>query len=95
MVALLLYCNSCGCKWEIIERDDFTNEKHSVCPNCGEQIDRQTWDRFILPAFGVMIDANNELTRDAIANRKSGFTAAIRTTVPRDLCAKSMRTKHK
>jgi len=39
-------------------------ESARSCPRCLKTIDSQTWARFILPAFGLMDDANRELVKD-------------------------------
>ena len=45
---------------------DVLNHWHArTCPHCGKSIDPQTWEGQVLPAFGMVADANRELVKDA------------------------------
>ena len=59
-------CDYCGGKWEIYHRDDWKSYRARTCPHCSKKIDPQTWERFILPAFGAVEDANAELYKDTL-----------------------------
>lgn len=45
-------------------RGDIYNKEQRTCPHCGQKIQAQTWDKFIIPALGTAIDANIELAKD-------------------------------
>lgn len=64
MGMLRIHCEVCGKTWEVYARDDWKSDNARTCPHCFEEIDRQTWERSILPAFGAMQDANRELMKD-------------------------------
>ena len=36
-----------------------------TCPHCFKAIEKQTWDKQIIPAFLAMSDANRELVKDS------------------------------
>lgn len=59
-----IHCFTCGGAWEVYERDNWKADSARTCPHCGRQIDVQTWENLVLPAFGMMADANRELFRD-------------------------------
>ena len=63
MVFLRIHCDSCGGKWEVYRRDIYSDHSRQ-CPHCFREIDRQTWDKNIVPAIGFSADANNELSKD-------------------------------
>lgn len=95
MTALQVYCAACGGRWEILDRDEFTNKRYAECPHCGKQIDDQTYELFVLPAFAGMIDANCQLIRDSIDKHECGFTISVKSTLPRDPDSKRMRTSNR
>lgn len=64
MAYLLIHCDVCGGQWEIYHRDDFNADKARQCPHCFNSIDKQTWTNQVLPAFGLVHDANAELYKD-------------------------------
>lgn len=64
MAYLIIHCETCGRKWEVYHRGDIYSKEQRTCPHCGEKIQQQTWDKFIIPALGQMIDANTELMKD-------------------------------
>lgn len=66
MTKLVIRCNECSTKWEILERDNFNNDINRFCPNCGKSIDDQTWKNQIIPGFCQISDANRELVKDAL-----------------------------
>lgn len=57
-------CHGCRKVWEVYPRGEWQNENNAVCPFCGLQIEPQTWEREIVPAFGAFLDANRELLKD-------------------------------
>lgn len=59
-----IHCAQCRRRWAVYERDDWKADTARTCPHCGAQIDAQTWERQVLPAFGIMGDANRELIKD-------------------------------
>lgn len=60
---LRIKCHECGESWPV-KPQDIHNDHRRVCPWCCKEIDRQTWNRFIVPAFGEMEDASRELVKD-------------------------------
>ena len=60
---LRIKCHECGESWPV-KAQDIHNDHRRVCPHCCKEIDRQTWNRFIVPAFGEMEDAARELVKD-------------------------------
>lgn len=73
MVYLRIHCAACGGVWEVYHRDNWNNDKARQCPHCSAEIDRQTWEKQILPAFGAVHDANAELFKDHKGNDKPLF----------------------
>lgn len=73
MVYLQIHCAACGGEWNVYRRDDFNNDKTRQCPHCFAEIDRQTWEKEVLPAFGAVHDANAELFKDHTGNDKPLF----------------------
>ena len=71
---LKIYCDSCGGDWVVYHRDDWKSWKARTCPICGHQIDGETWERQILPAFGEMEAANLELMKDHSGYHRPLFT---------------------
>lgn len=65
MAYMRIHCENCGGTWEVYERDDYHSKNSATCPHCGKRIDYQTWEKQILPAFGMIADANRELFKDA------------------------------
>lgn len=59
MGVLKIHCDYCGGSWEAYPQQGAPKARY--CPHCGQAIDRQLWDKFILPAFGELDDANREL----------------------------------
>lgn len=68
MVYMEVHCHSCGVSWKVGIADDYHRDGARTCPGCGRAIDRQTWERQVLPALGTVQDANFELARDADNN---------------------------
>lgn len=64
MAYMRIHCEYCGGTWEIYHRDDFNADKARQCPHCFSKIDAQTWANQVLPAFGLVHDANAELYKD-------------------------------
>lgn len=73
---LHIKCSHCGGHWEVYNRN-MNEDAAKACPHCREEIDYQTWERFILPAFGEMDDANRELVKDH-CNRAPLFSVEYR-----------------
>ena len=64
MSYLKIHCGNCKQSWEIYHRDNWKADQERECPHCGSRIEKKTWDRQILPAFGMVDDANRELFKD-------------------------------
>lgn len=64
MAYLNIHCRYCRKHWEVYERDDFNSPKARTCPHCNSKIDEQTWNNQVIPAFGMVADANRELVKD-------------------------------
>lgn len=62
---LAVQCGNCGRRWKVYGSDNFNADTAKTCPRCGEQVDAHTWATQVLPAFGMMEDANRELHKDA------------------------------
>ena len=60
---LKIYCDSCGGVWHVYHRGIHESTARQ-CPHCYAKIDRQTWERQVLPAFGEMVDTERELFKD-------------------------------
>lgn len=65
MTYMEIHCGSCGRAWRVEISDNYHQDTARTCPRCAAQIDRQTWDKQVLPALGSVHDANFELARDA------------------------------
>lgn len=74
MVFIRIHCETCGGTWEVYDRDNWKNDRARECPHCFNKIDRQTWERQILPAFGAARDAQAELVNDHTGNHRPLFT---------------------
>lgn len=61
MAMMRIYCDYCGQKWEVYQRDDLSPSKAGICPHCKTKIDRNTWNDHIIPAFEAFKSINNEL----------------------------------
>ena len=64
MAMMKIYCDYCGQKWDIYERDNWNDDKARTCPHCFNKIDGQTWKNEIIPAFGAYMDLNKQLIKD-------------------------------
>lgn len=73
MAFMKISCESCGGSWEVYDRDDMMNKKTSTCPHCGAKIDRETWQKGIVPAFAMMISANRTLFRNNAEDHRPLF----------------------
>ena len=73
MAYMRLYCDVCGGSWEIYHRD-IKNDKARQCPHCCSKINKQTWERHVLPAFVLVHDANLELFKDHATSHGPLFT---------------------
>lgn len=62
-VKMRILCPRCHNSWEIYQTSNWNSNTANHCPMCFKTIDRQTWDKFIVPAFGGAIDADCELKR--------------------------------
>lgn len=60
---LQITCAHCRKRWVVYNRN-MNEESARSCPRCLKTIEDQTWRRFILPAFGMLEDANRELVKD-------------------------------
>lgn len=72
MAFLRIYCDYCNQKWDVYERS-MKDEKSRVCPHCLSEIDRQTWNRQIIPALCMVSDANKELIKDHLGYHRPIF----------------------
>ena len=68
--------------WEVYHRDNWNNDKARQCPHCFAEIDRQTWEKEVLPAFGAVHDANAELHKDHTGYDKPLFYFDVMTDRP-------------
>lgn len=73
---LQITCAHCKKHWVVYNRN-MNEESARSCPRCLKAIDSQTWARFILPAFGLMDDANRDLIKDNM-NRSPLFRVEYR-----------------
>ena len=48
-------------------------ERPATCPHCGTKIDRQTWEKCVVPAFGAFMDLNRDLFRDHVGEHRPLF----------------------
>ena len=62
-------CHYCGGTWEVYGRS-VTNGDYAR--TCLKAIEKQTWDKQIIPAFYALDDANRELVKDS-----SGYHAPL------------------
>lgn len=65
MMKIRIKCRECKRAWEIHPRGKWTDDASRECPSCGCSIDRQTWERQIIPAFGAFMDMNREIVKDS------------------------------
>lgn len=72
MTYMEIHCGSCGRAWRVEISDNYQQDTARTCPQCGQQIDRQTWNNQVLPALGTVHDANFELARDATGYQGQG-----------------------
>lgn len=75
MGVLKINCGYCGGSWEVYSRD-MKYDKARTCPHCLQSVERQTWDKQILPAFGMLDDANRELFKDHTGYHKTLFSVS-------------------
>ena len=68
-----IHCGTCGGTWEVYQRDNWKDDKARACPHCFEEIDPQTWEQQIIPAFCASADANAELIKDGEGYYKPFF----------------------
>lgn len=74
MAYLRIHCDVCGGTWEVYHRDNWNDDKARQCPHCFSKIDRQTWQKEVLPAFGAVNDANAELFKEHTGRHVPLFT---------------------
>lgn len=82
MSYLRIHCEACGGVWEVYHRDNWNNDKARQCPHCFAEIDRQTWEKEVLPAFGAVHGANAELHKDHTGYDKPLFYFDVMTDRP-------------
>lgn len=58
---LRIKCRNCGGAWEVYAQ---TINAGRACPHCFKEIEQQSWERQIIPAFHALDDANRELAKD-------------------------------
>lgn len=61
---LKIRCHYCGGTWEAYRQMIDSGDYASTCPHCFKSIERQTWEKQIVPAFHALDDANRELLKD-------------------------------
>lgn len=66
---LEIQCGNCGKRWKVYGDRDFNAPALRVCERCGAEVDPQTWRGQVLPALGMLEDANRELHKDALSGR--------------------------
>ena len=71
---LRIHCKTCGNYWDLYEGDDLHQRKYKTCPYCKNEIDGQDFDNQVLPAFGMMCDANRELYKTHTGYKAPLFT---------------------
>ncbi len=64
MAMMKIYCDYCGRKWDVYERDNWNSDNARTCPHCFHKIDGQTWKHEIVPAFAAYMDLNKQLIKD-------------------------------
>ncbi len=77
MAYLRIHCAACGGVWEVYHRDNWNDGKARQCPHCSAEIDSQTWEKQVLPAFGAVHDANAELYKDHTGYDKPLFSVDV------------------
>lgn len=75
---LKIRCTRCGKKWKVRANEEFDGDLARTCPECGAQIDEQTWNNQVLPAFGCFEDANRELHKDALGYGLTRFKVSYK-----------------
>ena len=70
---LTVDCNTCGGSWNVYHATNWSDDVTRTCPHCFAEIDPQTWENQVLPAFGSMTDANMELLRDNLGQHTPLF----------------------
>lgn len=78
---LKIYCDSCGCEWNVYHRDNWKDWKSRTCPICGKKISSQTWENQILMAFHEMEESNLELSKDHTGYHAPLFTVSYEPDV--------------
>ena len=73
---LKIHCDGCGSDWVVYHRDNWKDWKSRTCPVCGKSIDPATWEKYVLPGFGEMEDANLELVKDHTGLHGTLFTVS-------------------
>ncbi len=61
---LKIRCKSCGQSWEVYHRDDWKDDRARQCPHCFAEINKNIWEKSIIPGFASLSDANRELWND-------------------------------
>lgn len=57
-------CHNCGGVWEAYPQIATGGDYGRTCPRCFKAIERQTWEKQVIPAFHALDDANRELVKD-------------------------------
>ena len=77
MMKMKIKCRECKRAWEIYPRGRWSDDASRECPSCGCSIDRQTWERQIIPAFGAFMDMNREIVKDSLGYDTPLFTVSF------------------
>ena len=70
---MVVTCGYCHQKWHVYGSRNFNDKDARRCPHCQAEIDRQTWEHDVLPAFGAIQDANRELYKHSVGTHTALF----------------------
>lgn len=73
MAYVKLHCETCGGEWEVYGRD-IKDDKARQCPHCTAKIDRQMWEREVIPAYEAVKEANAALFTENACRHRPLFT---------------------
>lgn len=87
---MVVTCGYCHQKWHVYGSHDFNNPKASVCPHCLARVDGEVWEKFVLPAFGALQDANRELYKHSAGYHTPLFQVDYREDITWDTTAQNV-----
>ena len=73
MAYLRIFCESCGNKWEVYKRN-INDDNARQCPHCYKRIERNVWNRSVLPALCAVDEVNIDLFKDHTFNHVALFS---------------------